>query len=368
MAKYNWNIDTLIEKKNLIEKLILLEKDSDRILLLQRDYYHLQNLIDDEFNTYTYDKMSLLENFDYIKENLQTIEFLWEDIKKFNNTINEPIIIPELKRSSLSKNDLLTITHDFYKSLNKYFYGNFMKNFYRRNDHIYFNSYNNDGISGETIGLPSLKEAFIKICRDYTNEDILTVIHEYSHATSLSINPNHLNDIKKTLYTEIDTIFMELIAADYISKLFKDNSNAIIFKASKLNEYADNADELSIMIDIINGEKYTENGYTSNKMLKNIASKHFNVIPEVINDVIGEPNLTNTIYLTSYMFALELYKQYLQDKEKSLYNLKKIILLEDMDELEYYSNIKRLGINPNLSLKTHYNEVKNEALKLTRKK
>lgn len=367
MAKYNWNIDTLIEKKNLIEKLILLEKDQDKLELLKKDYYNLQNIIDDENDYSIYDKMSLLENFDYIKENLQTIEFLWEDFKEFNNTINEPIITPELKRSSLSKNDLLTITHDFYKSLNRYFYGNFMKNFYRRNDHIYFNSYNNEGISGETIGLPSLKEAFIKICRDYTNEDILTVIHEYSHATSLSINPNNLNDTKKSLYTEIDTIFMELVASDYISKLFKDNSNTI-FKASKLNEFADNADELSIMIDIIEGEKYTENGYTSNKMLKNIASKHFNVIPEVINDVIGEPNLTNTIYLTSYMFSLELYKQYLQDKEKALYNLKKIILLDNMNELEYYSNIKRLGLFPNLSLKTHYNEVKNEAKKLTRKK
>lgn len=365
MPKYKWSFDTIIEKLNLIEKLISVEKDNDRLCLLQRDYYNLQKIIEDEYNNEHHNKTKLLDSYNDIKETLQPIEFLWEDFKIFDNTINKKLKIPKLKRNSLSKEDLLTITHDFYKSLNKYFYGNFMKNFYRRNDHIIFQSYSNN-ICGETIGIPSLKESFIRIYRDYNNEDILTTVHEYSHATSLSINPNHLTE-SKTLYTEIDTIFMELVASEYISKLFKDNSSTI-FNASKLNEYSSYAEDISIMIKTIESEKYAENGYSNNKTLKKIAAEVLDFVPDIIDDVIGEPNLDNIIYLTSYMFALELFNLYNEDKEKALYILKRIILLENMNELEYYNNILKLGINPNFILQEHYKEMEKETLKLRRKK
>lgn len=368
MKKYNWTIDTLISKMNLIEKLIETETDEKKLELLRFDYTTLKNHIDEFFDNSIYETLKLLESLEYIKGEYTQIDFLWDDFAEFAEITYDYINIPKLKRCSLSKTDLLDITHDFYKSLNKVFYGNFMKNFYRRNDHIVFKAAQKDNkFIGETIILPSLRESFIDIYRNYTADDILTTIHEYSHATSTSINPYHLVRSTKTLYTEIDTLFMEFIAADFVDKQMH-TSNAPIHKASKLNEFSANAYDICSQIDLIEAEKFTKNGYLNNKQLKQIALEKCELQPNEVEDLLNEPNVYSTVYLTSYMFALELYKLYLEDKEKALYYLQKIILLDHLNEEEYYCNIKRFGLIPNLSVQEFYKECKNDALKLTRKK
>lgn len=367
MSKYNWTIDTLMNRQRLIEKLIETETDKEKLFLLQTDYSNLQNHIEEYFDRTPEDMFKLLEGFEYIKGEITPMKFLWNDFQEFADITYEPLKVPELKRCNLSKDDLLSITHDFYKSLNKFFFGNFMKNFYRRKDHIVFKSHREDSLYvGETITLPSLKESFIEILRQYTIDDALTTIHEYSHATSVSINPHHLSS-SKTLYTEIDTIFMELIASDYLDNLMKSNNSSII-KASKLNEFSCSADTICSQIDLIEAEKYTRNGFKSNKQLKQIALEKCELDPLEVEDLLNYPEIHSSIYLTSFMFALELYRLYKEDQEKALYYLKKIILLDDLSEEQYYSNIKRFGIIPNLSTREFQQTCKNDVMKLTRKK
>ena len=367
MAKYNWTIDTLINRMKLIERLIEKETDEEQLFLLQTDYRNLQNHIDDYFDNTKEDMFKLLEGLQYLKDELTPMEFLWPDFQEFAQLTPKFIKSPTLKRCNLSKNDLLSITHDFYKQLNSFFFGNFMKNFYRRNDHIVFRIHEENSLYvGETITLPSLKESFIEILREYTTEDVLTTIHEYSHATSTSINPYHLSS-SKTLYTEIDTIFMELIASDYLDKLMK-SFNAPIIKADKINEFSGNAETLCAQIDLIEAERQQKNGFRNNKHLKQIALEEYDIEPDEVEDILNFPQIHSSIYLTSFMFALELYKMYKEDQEKALYYLKKIILLDDLSEEQYYHSIKRFGIIPNLSTSEFYKECKSDVLRLTRKK
>ena len=98
------------------------------------------------------------------------------------------------------------------------------------------------------------------------------------------------------------------------------------------------------------------------------AKMHCEVLGEEIDELFTLPNFTGIDYVVSYMFALELYKLYLIDKEKALYYLKKIILLECRSSQEYYCNIKRLGLFPNLTSSELHKKFTNEALTLTRKK
>ena len=367
MNKYNWTIDTLIGRLELIEKLIKGETDSKKLELLKRDYYFLQNHINDYFDHTPEEKYPLLDSLEYFKDSLGQHHYLWGDIKEFTEELGRPIKTPGLKQCTLSKDDILDITHDFYKSLNRFFYGNFMKNFYRRKDHIVFRNYNSKiKYTGEAINLPSLKESFIELLREYTIEDILTSIHEYSHATSSLINPKHLS-YSKTLFTEIDSIFMELVANDYLEKLFKNNT-APIFKAMKLNEFCGYGDDFQAIIDLIKAEEKLENGYTNNKLLKRIAEEHCNIYPIEVEMILNETKMSNLVYLISYMFALELYTLYKEDKEKALYYLRKIIMLDGLDEFEYYNNIKKIGIIPNQSLRNYQKQVQEEIQILTRKK
>lgn len=367
MGKYNWSIQTLESRVEIIEELLGTEQTADRIDLLTSDLRLLDDLIDEYYDDTIYDMAPLLDCLQGAKESLGDIEFVWNDIKKFRRITKKSIDYPELKTCDLSKSDILELTHDFYKSLNEFFFHNFMTHFSKRRDHIVFR--NNDSslpFRGHTICLPSLSEAFIEINRDHTIDDVLTTVHEYSHATSSTINPKHML-YPKLMFSEIDTIFMELIAADYLEALFK-NGQATLNKASRHDEICYTAENLDLIIKLIELEKRIPNGYTSNKVLKSIAKKRLNINPELVEDLLQDPERNGEVYLTCYMFVVELYNMYKNDREKALYYLKQIIELECSCEEEYYSNIKRFGLVPNLSLNEHHQQIHSDVMRLTRKK
>ena len=364
MKKYNWTINDLEHRLKLIKKLILTEKDPKVLENLKFDFNFLQDCIDNDYDFTQSKKLSLLENYENIKDDLYEIEFLWPSFQQFTS-FTSPLYSPPLKLYNLSNDDLLSITHDFYKSLNNYYFIYFLKNFRERKNHIVFKNHITNR-AGETISIISTKESFIKINRSYTLDDILTTIHEYSHATSALINPHHFH-LEKTLYTEIDTLFMELIGADYITNLFKNRFNRII-KAQHFNNYYSIANDLTIMIDVIIGENKTEEGYKTINHLKEIALNEYGISGRKIDSTIQESKLLETNYLTSYMFAIELYNMYQIDKDKALYYLKKIIMLKNMSEKDYFDSILKMGIIPNQSISEFYEKTKNDALKLQRKK
>lgn len=369
MGKYNWTIASIEERLQRLNDMFNSEKDPKKIETLRRDITILQDYIADYYDEEEEEKLKLLEAYDGVKENLGDIPFLWQDFKDFRdftkNGINTFITI---KNCTLSKDDLLDLTHDFYRSLDHYFYGHFMKTFYRRRDHIVFRSLQGKSpYKGETINIPSLKESFIEVKRDYTIDDVFTTIHEYGHATSSAINPIH-SLYPKILFSEVDAIFFELICADYLEILFK-NGEPTLNKFSRHDTMCWTADELAIKIRLMEYERKLKHNFTTNKALKTGAKIACGVHPEEIEDILQDTkSIGNEIYLTSYMLALELYKIFREDKEKALYYLRKFILMECYTEEEYYSNIKRFGLVPNLSTREMHQEFQNEAMRLTRKK
>lgn len=60
------------------------------------------------------------------------------------------------------------------------------------------------------------------------------------------------------------------------------------------------------------------------------------------------------------MLAIELYKIYKEDKDKALYILKHIIMLDNTSNEQYYCNIQRLGLVPNLSIDEFQRETEQE--------
>jgi len=366
MAKYYWTIDSLKAKLKILNKMLQSEKDPKRKNIIVQDIENIHGALDEYYDDTPNNQVKLLEGYDIVKESLGDIPFLWEDFKEFNEITQEPLIfIPELKKASLSQKDILDLTHDFYKSLNRFFFGNFMKNFSRRYDHIAFHKYSFTPFKGETVALTSTKEAYINITRNFTLDDVITTIHEYSHATSASINYRHLY-YPKNLYSEIDTIFMELIGADYLEDIFG-NGQALLNRTMEHGRYAVFSDSLTAQIQLIEYEKTQNRKFTNNKSLKQAASI-FDILPNEIENILTRPNTQDSMYLTSYLFALELYNLYLEDKEKALYYLKKIIFLDCQSEEQYYCNIKRFGFIPNLSTQKVHTKFTNEAIKLTRKK
>lgn len=367
MSKYNWTNDDVRNRLKYLEKLVKTEENLNRKIKMSQDIKNIQLYLDDEQQEER-GQIKLLDGYNVSKSILQEIPFTWFDIKEFCEVTEEPLVyIPPLKQTSLTKNDLLSITHDFYKSLNKHYFGLFMKHFYRRNDHIVFKNLRDENpYRGLTLSIATTHESFIEIRRDFTIEDIITTIHEYMHAVSTSINHKHLY-YPKNLFSEIDTIFMEIIAAEFLESIFH-NGQSILYRASEHEKYVNQADELKAKIELIEYEKSLKRNFKNNKELRSAAESHCELLPEELDDMLTSSILNSQDYLISYMFTLELYKLFLEDKDKALYYLNKIILLDCHSQEEYYCNIKRFGFIPNLSLQEFHKKFTDEGLSLTRRK
>lgn len=368
MGKYNWNFYTLEDRFFKLKRLIAKETNPEKLALLKSDYELLNLLIENNYYPENNDNLKLLESFKEIKNDLIHYQFTWKDIKKFYNiTKDNELDFFSLKQLSLSKETLLTITHDFYKSLDHQYYQYFLNFFHNTNTHITFKAAHLDeDYSGESIMLPSINEYFVKIERIFTIEDIITTIHEYSHLISSKINYNHILPAKNLL-SEIDSLFMELIASDYLENLFK-NDEANIAKIINHESYISTSEIFNDLFKLITIEKNLISGYQSNKTLKQFALSKCSLQPLELEGLINNYNTNSITYLTSYLFAIELYNLYKTDQEKAIYYLKKIILLICNDEKEYYDNIKKLGIIPNQTIQSFNNEINNEILKLNLKK
>lgn len=368
MVKYNWTIDDLKAKYNLLLKMQEVEKDPEKLDLIIKDINYLYEYIMEFEDPQFEDTPKLLENYYFSKEELLKRKFLWGDISLFKEeTCNSVTPSPILKNASFSKKDILDLTHDFYKTeLDKFFFHNFLKSFRQRYDHLIFTKeIDNKNCMGESFSILSLKEIFIRVLRNFNIEDVLTTIHEYSHATSVIISPTHVSDQNYT-FCEIDSLFMEMIAADYLERIFK-NGEATIAKANSHELQCCTADVIASKIDLIKAEDLFYNGcYTNNKMLKESAKKYCGLVSEEVDDIIQQGSLSYD-YTISYLFAVELYNLYKNDKEKALYILRKIIYLNCKSELEYYNELKRLGLIPNMNMREYHRDINENIRKLEKK-
>lgn len=371
IRKYYWDMYQIQNKIKILEELLLKETNHQRRSLIQDDIILLKNFIDETEEEKLPSKTpKLLDCYQYIKEYLNESTFFWSEFRKFSEILDDAfsddyIENLQIPRMTLSKDDILSLTHDFYKNLNPFIFKIFMKHFYRRFNHTNITSSSIDNCSGFSLCLSNRDESYIKIVKENTIEDVITSIHEYEHSISSSINYNH---IRNRLFIEFDTQFIELIAQDYL-KSITNNKGIPILRYNDLVKRFLESNDICDLISLISAEKEQKTPFTSNKMLKDVALNKCNIDPDDVSLLLYEnsDDLTSDNYLLGYLLAVELYKIYKDDKDKALHLLKKIILLDNNSNEQYYSNIKRLGLVPNLSVHQFQNDTKNELKRALKK-
>jgi len=362
-----WNITTFEKRIELIIQLLEKEQNKETLELLKYDLNALKNYIEYCNITDKKQPMSLLKSYEILKFDYSSISYLWQEFQKHYSLSIKPINIPPLKSASLSQSNLFEITHDFFKSLNNSYYQCFMHYYKKRKEHVNFvfdeNPFSNEGL---TYILPSLKESFIEINRTYTIEDSLRLIHEYSHSISSLMNPYQMRYPKK-IYSEIDSIFMEMIATDYL-KCCTTEENISILNMDRIKNFYYISKDINNIINLINAEKKQNQDFNKNKILKEIALKECDINNNELEDLLKYPDLYSTIYLISYIFAIELYYIYLEDKELALHILKKIILINENNDEKIFKDIKKLGLIPNKNFAKYQKECKQKYNELSRKR
>ena len=137
MSEYNWTVFDLQERLLRLYKALAQESDIEKRKLINFDIKNLENIVDD-FMSMEERRNPLLVNFQRLKDNYPDYRFLRPEIWEFHEITADFAFFHQEKRASLSKKDLMELTHDFYKTLNSFFFGNFMKSFRRRFDHVLF--------------------------------------------------------------------------------------------------------------------------------------------------------------------------------------------------------------------------------------
>ena len=295
------------------------------------------------------------------KNYLYPISYLWSDLENFYNIANGIFIYPkeQLNLINFTKDDLTTLTHDFYKSLGGNLYHTFMKHFQEKDNHLSFQKYKiSQNSRALTIPLMYLDEYFIKIYQSHTINDLLDTVHEYGHVITISNNYRYNID---NYWSEIIPVLMELLMLDFYYDLTKDN-NIYLYAMGTHNIIVDQSCSIVDLIDIIKTEKEKfKNAFELRKAVNelDLSEEDLDLCIKYIND-------EAYYYLPAYMMALELYKSYQNDPKKTLYIIDKMLKFKLINLKEEHEKLISLGINANASIKEYEEELKQKELSLRR--
>ena len=292
---------------------------------------------------------SLLDLYQNNKKDFYSIYFLWDAFERmYENTSGAPKL--DLDKVNFSNEELISLASNFFEFLGEPFSRTIME-FLNKPNWVNF-SLNNEDYAGMTLYLKSIDEVYINLQKDNSLYDYITIIHELTHAFTFKFQSSY-----KGCYDEIETSFMELVAAFYY---FEQNKSKESFNFLKylLNRYRLFAIVSHKMISLIKIEQDLKSDFADETELRNFAS-----LKLYLNENKLEHALENASYIKRYftcrIFALELFMIYIQNKDVALDILSKIINLRYTDDLQYYNNLIKLGLIPSRSLKDFISLIKN---------
>lgn len=278
-------------------------------------------------------------------------ELYYPFLEEFKNKLREffsqyetKLIREKKETSSLSKEDIIELVHELFKSTNKEFYEAYSRLYKERKTHIRFaeaktKALAQDPCIGGTIFLPGLNKPYVHV--DNFNptkrktDALLTLTHEEGHAVASLLNTDRYFS-NHSFFKEIESTFFELIGNDFYGKILNDKSfarTALGYLEGSYYEayHAVNkkllADKLFAM-----GIPLDENIRIKDKALETI---YMDVLED---DGLSQDNIVeNEIkYSFSHLVAIELFELYKEDKDLALHLLKTIIE-RGKEESEYKS-------------------------------
>lgn len=252
------------------------------------------------------------------------------------------------KNRKLSKDDVMDLVNELYKSIGGEIYQQFSK--------IFKNRFNNTRFQKQVerpsmIFIPGLNKPYMTLMSpedDTYRTVLLSATHELAHGTASLINPRRYYG-EEYYFNEIETFFFELVAQDYFAcelndKGFYDDAKCILLSQTDISE------------DILWTKKIADKRYklgnpSKEKLLEKLTNKVLKSLIE--GDIYSEPD-DDIKYLFSYIVAIELYEVYKVDKYLALEMLNSIIdKKENESELE---SIRKI-VTPNKSLIKYKNYI-----------
>lgn len=368
---FTWDIDCLIKGKSNVERLYENEKDES-----EKDYYklilkHINDFIKTQYKDDKFKKLTINKRLEEIAEEIRDYQVYYELATNLMCIVHErrdtfSVIEARLTKvmgkknyievitgASVSHEQALNLTHDFYKGFSSQLYPMFKKAFDQRYSSVQFSKTISKNVDATSTYFDVINKYYINAL-DSTNTSIVySIIHEYGHILSQIINPKTILLDHDFMFDEVQSIFPEMIAKyeniggfDRIQSLFELYGDFLNY-TNMANTLVHHIPIINIWLDYQKQAKW--------KFYKDI-KKDFGISKKDLEKEFLAANIeTDGVYTTSFLVAVELYHIYKQNREKALK------LYNEILHIPYNGSILNF-VNNNMKLTEHLGEETNDLL------
>ncbi len=224
--------------------------------------------------------------------------------------------------ATLSQDRILSLTGEFYKSLDDEIYESFVPVYNDRFGTLRFvdeSSMKNSNSNGNTIFIDVIKKAFITIGESLPIETYACSVHEYGHAIHSAINPEVFYSDRNDFFMEVASMFFEILSVLESKDNFTDIEKSYYLYAC-CTSYIEFAELLSLHTPILN--EWAANKYVMTKKFFSELEENYDINDEVFTNCLSTTIEDDGQYVLGIMVSLELLHIYKQDKRKALELLK----------------------------------------------
>lgn len=373
--EYNWNINSLIKDKKIIEekykqetdlskkyKLLMYLNDinthikirKERVAKDMESFNFSVHYKEYFFNERYYDLIShyyLLNNKKLKQQNLslKTIEksfitYLSGDLKRYSN------------------DECFEIAKELYGDTNNSIYKNFLK-IYKNRKQIFKTSdtlFDNRGIAGYCIFVPEINNPYIEIYNMDGISKVNTTIHELAHSIMNLKFPERTSNSKDYFGNEIESLFFEMVFQNGLGQQI-DKMESEFLSAEDIYSTHITASEVYFHQKIMQNIKY--NKIDINKEFYKVIREKLKLTKRETNIIINRNINDQGQYVIGHIIALELYKIYKQDKKEALQLLDKILKNYELDTLQNISQYMNIYDNLNKNLTEECKKMNNQFIK-----
>ena len=340
---------------------VLIEKESNPSKKAILSYYYAElkeQIIHEELPPNKVNrKIEYEDNVRYSTYQMPYIEPYMNIVNDFQVYLNEIVFSLGLTHSSnlkISNNDTLAITNDFYQNeTNEYLYHLFKKLYAEKNNCFHFEE-GESKHGGEVAFVGGLNKAYISVYDANNLNKVSSSIHEYGHGIAFLQYPLK-QFIGEQVFTEIGSIFMELISDEYLLH-YADKKDVYHNAYNRLLSFYRMSEDLQTINSLVN--IYEGIGFPDFNSFKEKLDKEHKEISLNSQEIFINSDEIDILlrYILCYSISIELYEIYKLDKNKALDLYQKIMLLQNNPD--EFTKITSL-VTPNQHLETYTKRIIN---------
>lgn len=370
--EWTWGRKEFFEQIKKLEQLINDENDLRRKLYLQKVLDTTNKLYYETFVSFPRPKVSAKQRLTSILDSNFAYGRYYSIVRQFFNNVSENIdtmdrvsdkleeISPEGNfdflntGATISFDKVLGMVDVFYKNFDNELYQYFLEAYNDKHGTINAKPLEDEETKtdGTTIFIDGVRKNFISVYETTPLATYICAVHEYGHAIANLINPEVAYSDREDLFSEVASIFPELVAL-YENGFKFDTIQVLYHLYTTLVTYVNSAEYLVLHTPILN--TWAENNHVMNRSFFESLESDYDIDEECFGEALDTTIEDEGIYVISYAVSLELLNIYKRDKKEALELFKRFLKYPAKEDILTF-------VTENIQLNEHANIESKEVL------